>query len=120
MQKDDLFHQMASILLPKEFLKDFEVSQIKEQPTEWLIELTEKADRVPQELEGKDVVLDGYCGSIDVLTHAFSLKKIFVRFRRRRWKERGQKAHYHNNYDFHMAGAKITPELGAFFKEAFG
>lgn len=116
----ELFEQMAKILVPEEYLKDFEITQIEDNSNEWLIELTEKEDRIPVELLGKDVVLDGYCNSVDVLTHAFSMKKIYLRFLRRRWKERGLTVHYQNQYDLHVAGAKITPTLGAFLKEAFG
>jgi hypothetical protein len=120
MGQESLFKQMAMILVPAVYLEDFEVTSIKDAPEEWLIELTEKADRVPEELQGKDVVLDGYCNTLDVLTHAFSLKKIYLRFRRRRWKERGSTDHHQNQYNLHLAGAKITPTLGAFLKEAFG
>jgi hypothetical protein len=120
MAQQELFNQMARILVPEMYLKDFEVNSIKEQPNEWLIELIEMEDRIPTELTGKDVVLDGYCNSVDVLTHAFSLKKIYLRFHRRRWKERGSTVHFQNQYDLHLAGAKITPTLGAFLKEAFG
>jgi len=82
--QDTLFNQMARILVPESYLQDFEISSINELSTEWQIELTEKADRVPTELQGKECVLDGYCNSVDVLTHAFSLKKIYLRIRRRR------------------------------------
>ncbi len=119
-QEEELFGSMARILVPEEYLKNFSVSNIKELPHEWLIELTEKEDKIPEALKGKDAVLDGYCETIDVLTHAFSLKKIYLRFKRRRWKERGSTIHYQNQYDLHIAGAKITPTLGAFLKEAFG
>jgi hypothetical protein len=115
-----ILEEMSKILVPEECLKDFDITGIKENATEWLIELTEKAERVPKGLNGKEAVLDGYSNPIDVLTHAFSLKKIYLRFRRRRWKEKGSTEHYQNQYDLHIAGAKITPELGAFFKEAFG
>lgn len=118
--EEELFKSMARILIPEEYLKDFKVSKIQETPNEWLIELTEKEEKIPEELEGKDVVLNGYCDTVDVLTHAFSLKKIYLRFRRRRWKEKGTTLHYQNKYDLHIAGAKITPTLGAFLKEAFG
>lgn len=117
---NNILEEMSKILVPSEYLKNFDVTAIKENPTEWLIELTEKQDKIPMELKGKEAVLDGFSNPVDVLTHAFSLKKIYLRFRRRRWKEKGSTIHYQNQYDLHIAGAKITPELGAFFKEAFG
>lgn len=119
MEKEaSLFAQMVRILVPDIYLKDFEVSNINELADEWRIDLQEKEDHIPEFLIDKDVVLDGFCNSVDVLTHAFSLKKIYLRFYRRRWKERGSKKHYSNHYDLHISGAKITPTLGAFLKAA--
>lgn len=112
-----LFYQMSKILMPEEYLRDFEVSSIKEQPNEWLIELKEKSDKVPATLQGKDVVLDGYCTPLDVMTHAFSLKRIYLRLHRRRWKEKGSDKHYSNTYDLHISGMKTTKEFGVFLKE---
>jgi len=116
----ELFQQLVKILVPEVYLQNFDVFNIKEFSDEWRIELKEKEENVPENLIGKDTVLDGYCNSVDVLTHAFSLKKIYLRFHRRRWKERGSTKHYSNHYDLHICGAKITPSLGAFLKEAFG
>ena len=54
--------------------------------TEWVIELIEKEDRIPQALADEDALLNSYNNEIDILTHAFSLKKIYLRLIRRRWK----------------------------------
>lgn len=85
-----------------------------------MIELVEKEDRVPLALRGKEVVLDGYCNGIDLLTHAFSLKKIYLRLIRRRWKEKGSTIGHHNEYDLHIPGMKTTREFGDFLKEIGG
>jgi len=108
------------IFVPQEYLNDFDVNHIEEQPSEWLIELVEKEDKIPEELKGKEVVLDGYCNSIDILTHAFSLKKIYLRLIRRRWKEKGGTKGYSNEYDLHIPGMKTTKEFGDFLKEIGG
>lgn len=114
---EELLSSMASILIPKEYLEHFEVSNIEEKLTEWVITLKEKEDRVPQILFGKASVLDGYCDPVSILTHAFSLKKIYLQIYRRRWKEPGSATHYSNSYDLHIAGMKTTKEFGAFLKE---
>ena len=44
-------------------------------PTEWVIELIEKEDRIPQALADKDALLDSYNNEIDILTHAFSFEE---------------------------------------------
>ena len=108
---------MSSILVPKEYLEDFEVINVEEKHMEWVITLKEKEDRVPKMLSGKASVLDGYCDPISILTHAFSLKKIYLQLYRRRWKEPGSDRHYSNEYALHQPGMKTTKEFGAFLKE---
>ena len=112
--------EVYKVLIPEEYLADFEVNHIENKPQEWVIELVEKEDRVPQALAGKEVVLDGYTNEIDILTHAFSLKKIYLRLIRRRWKEKGTIKHYSNEYNLHIPGMKTTKEFRDFLKEIGG
>jgi hypothetical protein len=107
-------------LIPEEYLQDFEVTSVENKPEEWVITLVEKPERIPAALAGKDAVLDGYCNEVDILTHAFSLKKIFLRMHRRKWKERGDTKHYYNTYDLHIPGMKTTKEFRDFLKEIGG
>jgi len=109
--------QMLKIFVPQEYLNDFEINYVEELQEEWVIELIEKTDRIPKALEGKEAVLDGYCNEIDILTHAFSLKKIYLRLIRRRWKEKGTNKGYSNEYDLHIPGMKTTREFRDFLKE---
>jgi len=111
---------VLKILVPEEYLRDFDPNSIENKPYEWIIELVEKEDRIPAVLLGKDVVLDGYCNEIDILTHAFSLKKIYLRLIRRRWKERGGTKGYVNEYNLHIPGMKTTREFRDFLKEIGG
>jgi len=117
VKQSDLLYQAIKIFVPEEYLRDFEVNHIEELPSEWVIELVEKADRVPGVLKDKEIVLDGYCNEIDILTHAFALKKIYLRLIRRRWKEKGTNKHYSNEYDLHIPGMKTTREFRDFLKE---
>jgi hypothetical protein len=112
--------EVLKILIPEEYLKDFEPNSVENKPTEWVIELIEKEDRIPQSLAGKEAVLDGYNNEIDILTHAFSLKKIYLRMIRRRWKEKGTTQHYSNEYNLHIPGMKTTKEFRDFLKEIGG
>ena len=118
--QENLFGSLAGILVPEEFLKDFEVTSVEERPAEWVITLREKEDRVPKELTDKRAVLDGYCNPVSILTHAFSLKKIYLQMYRRRWKEPGGDVHYSNTYDLHLPGMRTSKEFGAFLKEIGG
>jgi|SRR6267154_5023505 len=119
-KQSDFNEQVLRMFIPVEYLKDFEPNSIEEKADEWVIELIEKPDRVPAALHGKEVVLDGYCNEVDVLTHAFSLKKIYLRLVRRRWKEKGGGKHYSNEYDLHIPGMKTTREFRDFLKEIGG
>ena len=114
---ENLLGSLASIVIPKEYLESFEVSAVEDKPSEWVITLREKESRIPAALSGKETVLDGYCDPISILTHAFSLKKIYLQMYRRRWKEPGKDQHYSNEYDLHLPGMKTTKEFGAFLKE---
>ena len=119
-RQQNLAEESYKIFIPEEYLADFEVNHIENKPQEWVIELVEKEDRIPEVLAGKEVVLDGYNNEIDILTHAFSLKKIYLRLVRRRWKEKGGSKHYSNEYNLHIPGMKTTREFRDFLKEIGG
>lgn len=109
---------MSRMLVPDFILKDFEVSDIKEFRKEWVIELEEKQDRIPKELRPyQDIVFDGFVHPIDILSHSFSLKPVYLRVFRRRWKRSNTDKHYSNTYDLTIKGLKMVPELGIFLKE---
>jgi len=114
----DITEKIAQILVPKEILEDFIVVDVQEFNNEWIIELEERADRIPSCLEGKDVVLDGFYGSIDLISGVMMEQVIYLRIRRRRWKERGSSKHEHNQYDHQFEGMKTTKRFAAFLKEA--
>ena len=73
-KQTDWAEQVLKVFVPQEYLNDFEINHIEELPEEWVMELIKKEDRIPAVLKGKDVVLNGYCNEIDILTHAFSPK----------------------------------------------
>jgi hypothetical protein len=120
LRQNNLEEEVLKILIPEEYLNDFEVNSVENKPEEWVIELVEKVDRIPSGLAGKDAVLDGYCNEVDILTHAFSLKKIYLRMYRRKWKERGDTKHYFNTYNLYISGMKTTKEFRDFLKEIGG
>lgn len=119
-KQSDWADQVLRIFVPREYLNDFAINHIEELPDEWVIELVEKEDRIPEALKDKEAVLDGYCNEVDILTHAFSLKKIYLRLIRRRWKEKGSNKAYNNEYDLHIPGMKTTREFRDFLKEIGG
>ena len=119
-RQSNIDEESYKMFVPEEYLVDFEVNHIENKPQEWVIELVEKEDRIPAALEGKEAVLDGYNNEIDILTHAFSLKKIYLRLIRRRWKEKGTTKQYSNEYNLPISGMKTTKEFRDFLKEIVG
>jgi hypothetical protein len=109
--------KIAQVLVPKEILEDFIVVDVHDLKDEWLLVLEEKSERIPASLHGKDVVLDGFYDSIDLISGVMMDQVIYLRIRRRRWKERGCTKHLHNNYDYQFKGMKTTKRFAAFLKE---
>lgn len=116
--QEELYETLSKMMVSSEILKDFEITDIKEFKDIWQIELYEKTERIPQELKGKaNIALDGFCNPIEALSHSFSLKPVYLKIYRRRWKESNTDKHYSNNYDFTLKGVKLVPEMGIFLKE---
>jgi len=113
-----LYGFMSKMLVPEFILKDFEISDIIEKKDYWQIELQEKAERIPKQLDQEvDIVLDGFAHPIEVLSHSFSLKPVFLKVYRRRWKQSNTDQHYSNSYNLTIKGIKMVPEFGIFLKE---
>ena len=117
--KEEMFEMLIGMFVPSNILEDFELWDGSKQNGNWVLELREKADRVPEELlsKGLEVVLDGFCNPIDMLSFGFSLGPVYLRIFRRRWKNRNENKHFSNQYDLQLQGYKLVPELGIFLKE---
>ncbi|MDR0796154.1 MAG: hypothetical protein LBE79_08925 [Tannerella sp.] len=113
----NITEKIAQVLIPKEILSDFVVVDVQELKEEWLLTLEEKAERIPSCLQGKDVVLDGFYDRIDLISGVLMEQVIYLRIKRRRWKERGSNKHRHNNYDHQFKGMKTTKRFATFLKE---
>lgn len=111
-----LLKELLSIHVPKEYLEFFELETVLNKVECWELVLIERENLVPETLKGKDVVLDGFCNPISVLTQTFSMKKIFLVIKRRRWKEKGSDVHFSNSYELHEKGIKMTKDFAAFLK----
>lgn len=109
---------LLSILVPTEILEHFEINQVVENDSELLIELTEKESRVPEELKGKEVSLDGYMNATTLQHYPQMGKNYYIHLIRRRWKGKGiiSGKSYHNEYAFTATGTMATKSFGAFLK----
>jgi hypothetical protein len=115
-QKDVLF-ELSRMVVPRDFLTYFEVFEVKELTNEWHVVLHEKEDLIPAKLKGKpDVVLDGYCNPLQILSHCFTLKPVYLVMKRRRWKQAGTDTHYSNEYTLTKDAAKLSPDMAGFLK----
>jgi hypothetical protein len=113
----DLFFEMSRMMVPRDLLEYFDVFDVKELNNEWHIVLKEKDTLVPKALEGSaDVVLDGYCNPLSILSHCFTLKPVYLILKRRRWKKAGTDDHYSNEYKITDNPAKLTPDMAGFLK----
>jgi hypothetical protein len=114
---EELLKGLLKIFIPNEYSSYFELYEVRDKPDCYELVLHEKEGLIPKELEGKETVLDGFCNPINILTQAFSLKRIYLVVKRRRWKIAGEDIHHSNTYDLHPEGAKLTPQFVAFLKE---
>lgn len=109
---------LLSILVPADILEHFEINKVIENDSEILIELIEKESRVPEDLKGKQVSLDGYMNATTLQHYPQMGKDYYIHLKRRRWKEKGMaiSKSYHNEYSFTATGTMATKSFGAFLK----
>lgn len=116
-----MYKDLLSLIVPKEITENFELIEIVEKDHMITLCFEELASRVPEALQGKIVVLDGYLNQLELQTFPLKDKTVYIAIRRRRWKEQGVTTASHSNtYELHIEGMKTTKEFGAFLKEEFG
>ena len=112
-----ILYELSRMMVPRDVLDYFEIVEVKELTDGWRIVLHEKESLVPDQLKGKpDVVLDGFCNPLQVLSHCFTLKPVHLVMKRRRWKEGGTDKHYSNEYGLTNDPSKLTPDMAGFLK----
>jgi hypothetical protein len=118
MPTKDLNKELLKLIAPNVITENFTLIEIVENANTITLYFEEKEDKIPEELQGKDVVLDGYLNTLELQTFPLKDKTVYIAIRRRRWKEKGKnEKSYNNTYDFHYDGMKTTKEFGAFLKE---
>jgi hypothetical protein len=120
MEKNDIIAKLLSLYFTPIISAHFEVKGVQESTHRIDLRLEECSCLVPKALDGKAVVLDGFCNELELQTFAVSERAVFLHIFRRRWKEKGTDKHYSNTYDLHPLGVKATHEFAAFLKEELG
>lgn len=111
---------LESLLIPEKWQPYFELKQLIKKDAEVNMILEEKEFLIPQGLKGKDVVQNGFMAPVEIIDFPARGRLMYIKFRRRRWKERGLNESYHNDYTFHRKGMKTTDEFGDFLKGLAG
>lgn len=113
----DVLFEMSRMMVPRDFLEYFEIYEVKELSNEWQVILHEKESLIPNKLKDKpDIVLDGFCNALQLLSHCFTLKPVYLVMKRRRWKQAGTDTHHSNEYALTKDAAKLTPDMAGFLK----
>jgi hypothetical protein len=77
---EEMYGKVSSLLVPDYILQDFELYDVYQHISCCVIEMYEKEDRIPVGLRAySDVVLDGYCNPVEMLSHSFVCKPVYLR-----------------------------------------
>ena len=115
--KLDISFELSRMMVPRDFLEYFEIVEVKELSNEWHLTLHKKAELIPDKLKSEtDVVLDGFCNPLHLLSHCFTLKPVCLIKKRRRWKRSNTDTHYSNEYILTNDPSKLTPDMAGFLK----
>lgn len=115
--ESNVLFELSRMMVPRDLLGFFDIAEVKEFHKEWQIILWEKREHVPTKLKGfSDVVLDGFCNPITILSHGFPTKPVYLVMKRRRWKRSGTDEHFSNEYVITEDSAKLTPDMAGFLK----
>jgi hypothetical protein len=115
--QQDISFELSRMMVPRDFLEYFDIFEVHELKAEWQIILHEKESLIPDQLRlKKDIVLDGFCNPLQILSHCFTLKPVYLVMKRRRWKQAGTDLHYSNEYTLTKDPSKLTPDMAGFLK----
>lgn len=106
--------------LPEEYKDFFYAEKLEDKGKYYVLTVIEKEEKIPEELKGKKVVLNGFKEKISLVDYPTKAKLIYLDFYRRRWKEKGKRESFSNTYNLTPKGCKITNGFGIFLKGLTG
>ncbi len=105
--------ELVEMMVPREMYEKFELEKTIKKEEEIVLYMKERLAEGPK---GEEWVLNGYGNAVEVLTGSVNGRAIFVRYTRRRWKDRESEKEYQNKYEFHPKGMKTSQEFADFLK----
>lgn len=116
--ESNLYQELVGLIAPEQIRSNFELTSIQDKNGSITLIFEEKESLIPEDLQGKEVVNDGFMNPVELQTFPINDKKLYLSIRRRRWKEKGTHGQsYSNKYELHRKGMKTTNEFGDFLKE---
>ena len=121
--KEDGVEALMRLLIPKEYLEDFEFKGVGTSGIYIYLDLEENREnyrKIPElsSLPEEDVVSDGFTSTRTVLCFMYLDKPVYLRLKRRRWKaakgKETEKKVYRSELTYLSEGANITEAFGAF------
>lgn len=109
-----------TLLAPEEIIDKFDLINVKETSKTYELIFEEKKELIPVSIQGEEVVMDGFCNPLSLLSFPIKGKPTYLVIKRRRWKPKGSVDHVSNEYYFNHPGVKATKEFAVFLKEVFG
>lgn len=102
--------------LPKEFVEYFDLTEIKEGVEQLNIYLDEK-NVPPPEHSDKELESKGFISPIKLNDFPIRDRKVILRVRRRKWRDKSTGKTYTRNWDIKANGTSYTKEFASFLKE---
>jgi len=115
-KKSPSIAEVLSLFLPDGILEYFDIVSEITQDTCFILYLEEK-NIVPDEVSSLNLHSHGFHPEIEVQDFPIRGKAVFLRIKRRRWKDIDTGKVYSRDWRIVAHGTRITAEFGSFLKE---
>jgi len=121
MESLETIRNLLGVFFPEEISTHFEIKEVIEKSSYIQIVFEELPELIPPQMDKPiEIVLDGFRNPLELQSFPLKGKPVYLKLYRRRWKYKGEKAHYSNTYKLNDEGVKATKEFASFLKGAFG
>lgn len=108
--------ELLKYFLPKEFIENFDLVDLKEQGESLIISLDEK-NLISKEHSDKSLESKGFSEATTIQDFPIRDRRVLFRVRRRIWRDKNTGKTYSNSWDLTEKGTSYTKEFAAFLKE---